>query len=319
MAIVKVSMSRSTQTPHFSTFLTQYKRGEVMESSPPKNNDDKAQTSHTEGNKAGDKADELPNNSQNDAKTRRRITFAFFSWPFFGRRERHHGNGVPPAERRAAEQDNLQLPKVASLTGAIFSQRPTATSTITRRRHSYAPQASRDYSRCIQNLSVCTDDEREIEVEPELDGNAMDEPQVHPLRMNPVNDEKQHSTPFSTNDSASVVEAVEPSGGPEVVSVAETSFVTTTNNTDDAEEMGNGENPPPTTPCEEYAAEDDPYPVSDTSSVYDEEWFPFRELSQISWRTAGPTSAEELLPSTRKSPYRMGRTRRYGWIEGQPF
>ncbi|KAG5297490.1 hypothetical protein I7I48_06617 [Histoplasma ohiense] len=284
-----------------------------MESSLPKNNDDKAQTSHTEGNKAGDKADELPNSSQNDAKTHRRITFAFLSWPFFGRRERHHGNGVPPAERRAAEQDNLQLPKVASLTGAIFSQRPTATSTITRRRHSYAPQVSRDYSRCIQNLSVCTDDEREIEVESELDGNAMEEPQVHPLCMNPVNDEEQDSTAFSTNDAASAVEAVEPSGGPEVVSVAETSLVTTTG------EMGNGENPPPTPPSEEDAAEDDPYPVSDTSSVYAEEWFPFRELSQISWRTAGPTSAEELLPSTRKSPYRMGRIRRYGWIEGQPF
>ncbi|PGH36289.1 hypothetical protein GX50_00794 [[Emmonsia] crescens] len=250
---------------------------------------------------------------------------------------------IPPAERRAAERVNLLLPKAASLTGTLFFQRPISTTEASsRRRHSYAPQASRDYSRCILDLSVCADDDNEPDDERADNTAAMKELQIHPLRMHPVEKEEEeppHSSRSSsrradTNNIAYIAEVLEVAREPGIASVAETasaSVTTTTTNdsTDDGtEERGSGDDnntPPPPHSQEEDTSDDDQ--GSDTSSVYSADWFPFRELSQISWRTAGSTPADESLPTTTttaaaaapKSPYRMGRIRRYGWVEGEPF
>ncbi|KKZ66093.1 hypothetical protein EMCG_08158 [[Emmonsia] crescens] len=308
-----------------------------MESSLPENIHINAQISHTEDVKTGDKADEIPDSSKN-AKARHRVTFTFPSNPF-GRRENHNGDGIPPAERRAAERVNLLLPKAASLTGALFFKRPISTAEASsRRRHSYAPQASRDYSRCILDLSVCADDDSEPDDERADSTAAMKEPQIHPLRMHPVEKEEEEPRQHTgTNSIAYIAEALEAAIEPGIASVAETasaSVATTTTTTNDStdygtEERGNGDDnntPPPPHSQEEDTSDDDQ--GSDASSVYSADWFPFRELSQISWRTAGSTPADESLPTTTatttataapKSPYRMGRIRRYGWVEGEPF
>ncbi|KLJ08482.1 hypothetical protein EMPG_16082 [Blastomyces silverae] len=283
---------------------------------------------------AGDQtaADEVPS-SPKDAKARRRFPFKL-PGRLFGRRERHQGNGVPPAERRAAEQVNLQLTKVANLTGAASFQRPIASSDANRHRHSYAPQASRDYTRCIRNLPICTDSESEHQdAAPEAQevDIAIDEPDIHPLRMHPIDNNAQHSRQTSISDVASGAEVVEePPGEPETAAVAEASTTndkndaeastTNDNNTGVAEEGGSnsGDTPPP--PGQEDVAADVPSsPHSDTWSVHPEDCFPFRELSQLSWLTADPIPEDESLPPIPKSPYRMGRARRYGWVEGQPF
>ncbi|OAX83331.1 hypothetical protein ACJ72_02310 [Emergomyces africanus] len=277
-----------------------------MESSLPGNTHNNTQISGTEeGVKTGDKADEIPNSTKNE-KTRRRITFTLLSKPF-GHREKYNGNGIPTAERRAAERLNLLLPKVASLTGAIPFQSTIATTDSSRYRHSYAHHASRDYSRCILDLSVCND---ESESDDELDGNSMNELPIHPLRMHPVINDEQHSPLLpGTNDISREPET-------EIASVAGTIWIASTyDNTDGAEERSGSRT------TRHHSQEDvADSSGSETSSVYSAaEWFPFRELSRISWRTAGPTLADESLPTTPKSPYRMGISRRYGWVEGQPF
>ncbi|EEQ87821.2 uncharacterized protein BDCG_02941 [Blastomyces dermatitidis ER-3] len=297
-----------------------------MGSPLPENNNESTQTSHTERVNAGDEAaDEVPGSSR-DANARRRLPFGLLG-RLFGRRERHQGNGVPSAERRAAEQLNLQLTKVASLTGVASFQRPIADSDANIPRRFQAPQASRDYTRCIRHLSLCTDSESEYQdAPPEVVDTANDEPDIHPLRMHPVDNNGQQSRPASVNDVVTVAEVVEESPGePETASVAEASSEPTTddnNNTGVAEgsASNNGDTPPPPDQ-EDVAADVSSYSHSDTCSVsvYAEDWFPFRELAQISWRLADQTPEDESLPPTPKSPYRMGRARRYGWVEGQPF
>ncbi|OJD18893.1 hypothetical protein AJ78_01148 [Emergomyces pasteurianus Ep9510] len=279
-----------------------------MESSLPGNIHNNEQISRTESVKTGDKADEILNCSKK-ARTRRRVTFTLPSIPF-GCREKHNGNGISPAMRRAAERVNLLLPKVASLTGAIPFQPPRATTESSRRRHSYAPQASRDYGRCILDLSVCKDDESQPD--DELDCKSMNETPIHPLRMHPVINGEQHCILAGIAGTGTNGITREP----EIASVAETIWLASTNdNTDSSEERSSGEN---TGPHFQVDAANDS--GSDTSSLYSvADWFPFLELSQISWRTADSTSADESLPTTPKSPYRMGRSRRYGWVEGQSF
>ncbi|OJD26649.1 hypothetical protein ACJ73_01964 [Blastomyces percursus] len=299
-----------------------------MVSPLPENNNESLETSHTERVNAEDEvADEVPG-SHKDANSRRRPTFRLLG-RIFGRRERNQGNGVPSAERRAAEQVNLQLTKVARLTGVASFQRPIAGSDANRRRHQ-APQASRDYTRCIRHLSLCTNSESECQDAPrELVDTANDELDIHPLRMHPVDNNGQQSRPASIDDVVTVADVVEESPGePETAFVAESSSVPTTNDNDDdnnnntgvaeERESNHGDTPPPPDQ-EDVAADVSSYSHTDTCSVYAEAWFPFRELSQISWRLDDSTPGDESLPPTPKSPYRMGRARRYGWVEGEPF
>ncbi|PGH07846.1 hypothetical protein GX51_01556 [Blastomyces parvus] len=291
----------------------------------PENNNNNNKPHHTDRVKTGDKAADEEPGSHKDANALCRLTFRL-PGRLCDRRERHHRNGIPPAERRAAEQANLQLIKVASLTGAAISQHPIARSDSNGQRQFQAPQASRDYDRFIRNLSICTNSEGEYQdAAPDAIDTANDEPDIHPLRMHPIDNKGQHSRPASTNGGAGVAEVVEePPEEPETVSVAEASSVPTTNDNNNAglaEGWGsnNGNTPPPPSDQEDVVADASSYFHSETGSVYAEDWFPFRELSQISWRTADPAPEDETLPPTPKSPYRMGRARRHGWVEGEPF
>ncbi|PGH04080.1 hypothetical protein AJ79_07180 [Helicocarpus griseus UAMH5409] len=235
-------------------------------------------------------------------KTARRLRFSL-SKKLESLWKKKRESNIPAACRRATVEFTVVLGKVKDLTGQTQQkQRPVsmplptaATDGAKNRFNARASRASKDYGQLVLNLPYCEDDDHAST--------------VHPLRMNPVvvEEDEQHEeavADVAPTPAIAVTEEVDRE------SQLEASSLTTAA----ARELAAVVSEEASSPSSQKEAAND----SDSEKSVVSPGFPFRELSMSSWATAPASSVDpESLPQTPASPYRMGRARRYGWIEGQ--
>ncbi|KAK2801860.1 hypothetical protein FQN51_005009 [Onygenales sp. PD_10] len=231
----------------------------------------------------------------------------------------------------AAENVNLTLHKVRALTGELYvKKRPlsfhlrSAVGKNIHRKNTDAFCASSAYGRCLKDQEIFEDEDTEAKME-----KRGKPPRIDPLRMHPVPIEEEdiyeseHSDecwtipelPEPETDDEADIEDVEEEEYEETRSIPATITTTISDDDDDSTADSYDNDWSDNTP-------DSPQGTADTSSygslspTATGPFHPIQELAAPKWPLGDEIDANAPIGHL-VSPYRMGSSRRYGWVEGQ--